>query len=76
MELFKMKKYVRIQYLVLVLGLVFLSNCKEPASLSAIVISDSPANVNSYLKTILENTGLFDVDIQKHSLYFYGTKKK
>lgn len=68
MKFFKIDTYISLRYLVLVLGLVFFSRCKEPASLSAIVISDSPANVNHYLETILENTGLFDVDIHKGSM--------
>lgn len=68
MKLLKTKKYISIQYLILILSLVFFSKCKEPASLNAIVISDSQSVVNNYIKNILENTGLFDVDIQKGSM--------
>lgn len=68
MKLLKTKKYIGIQYLILILSLVFFSKCKEPASLNAIVISDSQSVVNNYIKNILENTGLFDVDIQKGSM--------
>jgi type 1 glutamine amidotransferase len=68
MKVFNAKKYIGIPYFVLALSMLLLVRCKEPASLSAIVISDSPENVNNYLETILENTGLFDVDIQRGAM--------
>lgn len=54
-----------------ILGLMFFSllvlfnQCKEPASLSALIISDGDQEVTSSLQTILENSGLFDADINK-----------
>ena len=43
--------------------LVLFSQCKEPASLSALIISDAGQQSSASLKTILENSGLFDADI-------------
>lgn len=40
------------------------SQCKEPAGLSALVVSDQKDEINKDIQTILENTGLFDVDIR------------
>ena len=60
-----MKNYIGTKLLALVFGLLLLVQCKEPASLSAIVISDSAPDINGVFKVILENSGLFDVDINK-----------
>ena len=43
--------------------LVLFNQCKEPASLSALIISDAEEEVTKSLQTILENSGLFDADI-------------
>ena len=44
--------------------LVF-TQCKEPASLNALVVSDQSSESSEDIEMILENTGLFDVDIEK-----------
>jgi len=48
--------------LLLLLSILF-NQCREPASLSAVIVTDAEGQVSSDLKTILENTGLFDADI-------------
>jgi flavodoxin len=45
---------------------VFLAQCKEPASLSAVIVTDNTEAVNDMLKTVLENSGLFEVDINSN----------
>lgn len=45
--------------------LVLFSQCKEPASLNALIISDAGEESTASLQTILENSGLFDADINK-----------
>ena len=45
-------------------SLVIFTQCKEPASLNALVISDQQDKSNKNIQTILENTGLFDVDVE------------
>ena len=53
-------------WLIVVVGMLGLFNqCKEPASLSALIISDSENAIKEDLKTILENSGLFDAEISK-----------
>lgn len=47
-----------------VTSLILFTHCKEPASLNALVVSDRQDNSNKYIQTILENSGLFDVDIE------------
>jgi type 1 glutamine amidotransferase len=49
-------------FLLFLLATLF-HQCKDPASLSAVIITDAENQVSSDLQTILENTGLFDVDI-------------
>lgn len=50
----------------LVLALVFSFNqCKEPASLNALIVSDADQQVTGTIQTILENSGLFNADINK-----------
>ena len=65
MNFFKMKITSRIYQLVIIASVFLLSQCKSPASLNALLISDSAPEVSNLLKMVLENSGLFDVDIQK-----------
>ncbi len=58
-----MKRYIKIPSLLIFLTLFALVQCKEPASLSALIISDNSPGAAEMLKTIMENTSLFDVDI-------------
>lgn len=44
---------------------LFFTQCKEPASLDSLVVSDKGGNSGKDIQTILENTGLFNVDIAK-----------
>ena len=60
-------------FLLLLPALFFLVQCKEPASLSALIISDGGSEVNDGLKTILENSGLFDADIAKNNAANYSS---
>ncbi len=60
-----MKIYRYIQYMMLFAVIIFMSQCKEPASLSAVIVTDNDEVANGILKTILENSGLFDVDINR-----------
>lgn len=69
MNIFKTKILTLIHQLVLIASLVFLSQCKDPASLNALLISDSAPVVSSLYQKVLENSGLFDVDIQKGDSY-------
>jgi type 1 glutamine amidotransferase len=66
MNFFKMKIYNYIQYLAFLTAILFLSQCKEPASLSAVIVTDNTEAVNDMLKTVLENSGLFEVDINSN----------
>ena len=50
--------------MVLVMVILF-NQCKEPASLNALIVSDADEEVTSAIQTILENSGLFDADISK-----------
>ena len=52
-----------LQLLVLLIMVMVFNQCKEPASLNAIIITDVGEEVGKDLQTILENTGLFDADI-------------
>lgn len=54
-----------IYYLVLIAFVVLFNQCKEPASLNALIVSDAPAVVSDDIQKILENTGLFNADISK-----------
>ena len=54
-----------IQFLLVIAIALLFSQCEQPASLSALIVSDSGEEVNKDLKTILENTGLFDADVSK-----------
>ena len=57
--------YVKgIPYLMAFAMLLMFSQCKKPASLSAVIISDSKGETSESLKSILVNTGLFDADIK------------
>ena len=51
-------------FLLLSFAILF-NQCQEPASLSAVIVTDAEEQVSNDLKTILENTGLFDADINK-----------
>ena len=56
--------YIKSLQLLMLLTLVVVFNqCKEPASLNAIIITDAGGEVGKDLQTMLENTGLFDADI-------------
>jgi type 1 glutamine amidotransferase len=72
MNFYKMKLSTKILSLFLIAGSLFLSQCKEPASLSALIVSDSAPMVSGVLKGILMNSGLFDVDIQKGKSYDFA----
>lgn len=52
-------------FILAVTSTLFFTQCKEPASLNAIVITDQSGESDKNIQTILENTGLFDVDIEK-----------
>ena len=52
-------------FILAITSTLFFTQCKEPASLNAIVITDQPGESGKNIQTILENTGLFDVDIEK-----------
>jgi uncharacterized protein len=71
MNFLKMKIKTSFNLLVIIASMVLLSQCKNPASLNALLISDSAPVVSSLLKTVLENSGLFDVDIQKGNSYSF-----
>ncbi len=45
--------------------IILFNQCKEPASLNALIISDADQQVTATIQTILENSGLFDADINK-----------
>ena len=45
--------------------MLFFTQCEEPASLDSLVVSDKEENSAKDIQTILENTGLFNVDIAK-----------
>lgn len=67
MKIRKLKNKIvlkNIFILAITTALVF-TQCKEPAGLNAIVVSDQSKESNKDIKTILENTGLFDVDIKE-----------
>ena len=53
----------RFSYLLMLAMPLLFSQCKEPAEHSALIISDRDEQVSEALKTIIENTGLFDADI-------------
>jgi type 1 glutamine amidotransferase len=50
-------------FLLILSSILFLSQCKEPASLNSLVITDQEGTAGKDIQSILENTGLFDVDI-------------
>ncbi len=52
-------------FILAVTSTLFFTQCKEPASLNAVVITDQSGESGKNIQTILENTGLFDVDIEK-----------
>ena len=45
--------------------IILFNQCKEPASLNALIISDADQQVTATIQTILENSGLFNADINK-----------
>lgn len=59
-----MKILKNILLLAITSTLIF-TQCKEPAGLKALVVSDQNNEMNKDIQTILENTGLFDVDIKE-----------
>ncbi len=67
-----MKSPAKVISLLLIAGSLFLSQCKDPASLNALIVSDSAPIVSGVLKKILKNSGLFDVDIQKGKSYDFA----
>ena len=57
----------------MVFTLIFLFNqCKEPASLNALIISDADQQVTRAMQTIVENSGLFNADINKSKSPKFG----
>ena len=54
-----------IQFIALFTLIIVFNQCKEPASLSALIVTDAGEHVSEDLQSILENTGLFDADINK-----------
>jgi len=65
MNFFEMKNDMSKKFLTLIIGLLLLVQCKEPASLNALIVSDSANDINAMLKVILENSELFGVDVNK-----------
>jgi len=60
--------FSKVVYYVMLFTIALIFNqCKEPASLNALIVSDSDEETTSGLQTILENTGLFDANITKSS---------
>ena len=64
-----MKFFKQYNWFAQLLGIFVLAmalfQCKEPASLSALIICDQGEETSSGLQHILENTGLFDADLNK-----------
>ncbi len=58
-----MKILKNIFFLAIASTLIF-SQCKEPASLNALVVTDQSSESGNDIKAILENTGLFDTEIE------------
>lgn len=58
-------KFIYYVSITLIAITLLFSQCEAPASLNALIVSDSEAEVNQGIQTILENTGLFDADITK-----------
>lgn len=52
-------------FILAITSLLIFAQCNEPASLNAIVVSDQSNDLGKDIQTILKNTGLFDVDIEK-----------
>jgi len=67
MKIIKLKYKIGLKniFLLAITSALIFTQCKEPASLNALVISDQSKESNKAIKTILENTGLFDVDIKE-----------
>lgn len=59
-------------FILAIASMLFLTQCKEPASLNAIVVTDQSEESGKNIQTILENTGLFDVNIEKGSSPNFG----
>jgi type 1 glutamine amidotransferase len=52
-------------FILAITSIMLFSQCKEPASLNAIVVTDQSGESGKNIQTILENTGLFNADIEK-----------
>ena len=61
MNFFSMKNNISTKLLTFIIGILLLFQCKEPASLNALIVSDSADDINGLLKVVLENTELFDL---------------
>lgn len=57
---------------ILLFSLLFFNQCKNPASLNALVVSGTSPDVSNMLGFMLENSGLFNVDIQKGNRYDFS----
>ena len=60
----KLSHIISIQFLLAFAMVLMFSQCKKPASLNAVIISDQKGETNENIKNILVNTGLFDADIK------------
>lgn len=49
--------------LAMIATVFLLSQCQQPASLNALIVTDADQESSAALQTILENSGLFDADI-------------
>jgi type 1 glutamine amidotransferase len=61
----KNMKLMKNVFFFVIASVLFFAQCKEPASLDSLVVSDKEGNSGKDIQTILENTGLFNVDIAK-----------
>lgn len=52
-------------FILAITSTLLFTQCKEPASLNAIVVTDQGGESGKNISTILENTGLFNADIEK-----------
>ncbi len=58
-------RFVKNIFILAIASTLIFTQCKEPASLNAVVVSDQSNESGKDIQTILENIGLFDVDIEK-----------
>ncbi len=65
MSSFNIKLAKSISGIFILVSLLFFSQCNNPASLNALIISDTAPEVSAMFKSMLSNTGLFNVTTQK-----------